>query len=109
MYIVNVKSYTKCHKDKKGMKEAVTGLLSVPVSKTSVRLKSSKIIKCTQTVFVDNFRNTSTNSLIQVSVCGGSYGRYMKHKRNDPVCDPWDPQWDEKMQFLFLLLFALTF
>ena len=25
------------------------------------------------------------------------------------MCDPWDSQWDEKMQFLFLLLFALTF
>ena len=33
----------------------------------------------------------------------------MKHKRNDPMCDPWDSQRDEKMQFLFLLLFALTF
>ena len=25
------------------------------------------------------------------------------------MCDPWDSQGDEKMQFLFLLLFALTF
>ena len=34
----------------------------------------------------------------------------MKHKRNDPMCDPWDSQEDEKkMQFLFLLPFALTF
>ena len=33
----------------------------------------------------------------------------MKHKINDPMCDPWDSQGDEKMQFLFLLLFALTF
>ena len=33
----------------------------------------------------------------------------MKHKRNDPMCDRWDSQGDEKMQFLFLLLFALTF
>ena len=33
----------------------------------------------------------------------------MKHKRNDPMCDPRDSQGDEKMQFLFLLLFALTF
>ena len=32
----------------------------------------------------------------------------MKHKRNDPMCDPRDSQGDEKMQFLFLLLFALT-
>ena len=33
----------------------------------------------------------------------------MKHKRNDPTCDPRDSQRDENMQFLFLLLFALTF
>ena len=31
----------------------------------------------------------------------------MKHKRNDPMCDPWDSQGDEKLQFLFLLLFCL--
>ena len=31
------------------------------------------------------------------------------HKRNDPMCDPWNSQGDEKMQFLFLLIFALTF
>ena len=34
---------------------------------------------------------------------------YVKHKRNDPMCDPWDSQGDEKLQFLFLFLFALTF
>ena len=33
----------------------------------------------------------------------------MKHKRNDRMCDPWDSQENKKMQFLFLLLFALTF
>ena len=32
----------------------------------------------------------------------------MKHKRNDPMCDPWDSQGDENMEILFLLLFALT-
>ena len=32
----------------------------------------------------------------------------MTHKRNDPMCDPWDSQ-GEKMQFLFLMLFALIF
>ena len=46
---------------------------------------------------------------IQVSVCRGIYDGYVKHKRNDPMCDPWDSQGNEKMQFLFLLLFALTF
>ena len=34
MYVFNVKSYTECHKDKKGIKKAVTGLVSIPVSKT---------------------------------------------------------------------------
>ena len=33
----------------------------------------------------------------------------MKHKRNDPMCDPRDSQGDEKMQLLFLLLPALIF
>ena len=33
----------------------------------------------------------------------------MKHKRNDPMCGPWDSQGDEKMHFVFLLHFALTF
>ena len=33
----------------------------------------------------------------------------MKHKRNDLMCNFWDSQWDEEMQFLFLLLFALIF
>ena len=32
----------------------------------------------------------------------------MKHKRNDPMCDPRDSQGDENIQFLFLLLFVLT-
>ena len=33
----------------------------------------------------------------------------MKHKKNDPMCDPWDSQGNEEMQFLFLLLFCLDF
>ena len=45
------------------------------------------IIKCTCTVFIDNFRNISTNLSIQASVCRGSYDGYVKHKRNDPTCD----------------------
>ena len=32
MFAFNVKSYTECHEDKKGIKKAVTGLESVPVS-----------------------------------------------------------------------------
>ena len=35
---------------------------------------------------------------------------YVKHKRNDPMCDPWDSHGNEKkIKFLFLLLFSLTF
>ena len=40
----------------------------------------------------------------------------MKHKRNDPrvarndpMCNPWDSQGDQKLQFLFLLLLCLDF
>ena len=74
--------------------------------------KSTKvvpIIKCTCTVFIDNFRNIPTNSLIKVSVCWGSHDGYVKHKTNYPTYDSWDFQGNEKMQFLFLLLSALTF
>ena len=66
------------------------------------------MIKCTCTVVIDSFRNISTNSSIQISVCRGSYDGFVKHKRNDPMCDPWDSQGNEKkMQFLFLLPFCL--
>ena len=34
---------------------------------------------------------------------------FVKHRRNNPTCDPWDSQGNEKMQFLFLLLLALIF
>ena len=33
---------------------------------------------------------------------------HMKHKRNNPMYDPWDTQGDETMQVLFLLPLALT-
>ena len=79
------------------------------IAPTAMYSKVVQIIKCTCTVFIDNFRNISTNSSIWVSVCRGSYDGYVKHKRNDPMCDPWDSKGNEKMQFLFLLLFALTF
>ena len=38
MYVFNVNSYTECQKDRKRIKKAVTGLVSVPFSKTLVRL-----------------------------------------------------------------------
>ena len=34
---------------------------------------------------------------------------FVKHKRNNPTCDSWDFQGNEKMQFLFLLLLGLIF
>ena len=34
---------------------------------------------------------------------------FVKRRRNNPTCDPWDTQGNEKMQFLFLLLLALIF
>ena len=57
-----------------------------------VTTKVVQIIKCTCTVFIDNLRNISTSSSIEVSVCRGSYDGYVKHKRNDPMCDPWGCQ-----------------
>ena len=71
--------------------------------------KVVQIIKCTYTVFIDNFINISTNTSIYVSICRRRYDRYVRLKRNDPMCDPWDSQGNDKMQFLFLLLFALIF
>ena len=50
-----------------------------------------QIIKCTGTVFIDNFNDISTISSTQVSVCKGSYDGYVKHKRNEPMCDQCDP------------------
>ena len=64
-------------------------------------IKVVPIIKCTCTVFIDNFRNISANSSISVSVCRESYDGYVKHKRNDPMCDPWDSEGNEKCNFYF--------
>ena len=72
-------------------------------------VKVDPLIKCTCTVFIDNFRTISTNSSIQLSVCRGNYDQYVKHKTNNQTGNPWDSQRNEKMQFLFLLLLALTF
>ena len=41
-------------------------------------------------------------------ICTG-YDGYFKHKENNPTYDPWNPKGNEKMQFLLLLLLALTF
>ena len=68
------------------------------IPKTTLVFKITKvvpIIKCTCTVFIDNFRNISNNSSIKVSVCRGSYDGYVKHKRNNPTYDPWDSQRNE--------------
>ena len=33
----------------------------------------------------------------------------MKHKRNDPMCDPWDSQVDEKNAISISVAFCLDF
>ena len=33
----------------------------------------------------------------------------MKHKRNDPMCDPWDSQGDEKNAVSISIAFCLDF
>ena len=33
----------------------------------------------------------------------------MKHKRNDPLCDPWDSQGDEKNVISISIAFCLDF
>ena len=72
--------------------------------------KVVQIIKCTCTVFIDNFTQIfQLAHRYKLSVCRESYDGYMKHKRNEPMRDPLDSQGNEKMQFLFLLLFAMTF
>ena len=38
MYLFNVKPHTACQNDKKGIKKAVTELVSIPASKTLVSL-----------------------------------------------------------------------
>ena len=76
--------------------------------KSELRPKFVPVIKCTCTVFIDNFRNISTNSLILVSLCRGSYDGYVKHNRNDPMCDPWDSQ-GVKNAISSSIAFALTF
>ena len=74
--------------------------------------KVIQIIKCTCTVLIDNFRNISANSSIlvpTVSVCRGSYDGYVKHKRNDPMCDNWDSQGNEKNAISISIAFYLDF
>ena len=44
-----------------------------------------------------------------VSVCRGSYGGYVKHKGNDPMCDFWDSQGDEKNAVSISIAFCLDF
>ena len=56
--------------------------------------------------FYDNYRTISAKLSIKVSVCSGSYDEYFKTQRNNQMCDPWDSQGNEKMQFLFPLLLA---
>ena len=55
------------------------------------------------------FMSFQTGVFRKSMVCRGRYNGYVKHKRNNPPCVPWDSQRNGKMQFLFLLLLALTF
>ena len=66
------------------------------------------IIKRTCTVFINNFRNISIDSSIYVSVCSGSYDGYVKHKRNNPTCDPWDSQGNEKNAISISIAFSIN-
>ena len=38
---------------------------------------------------------------LSVNICRGNYDGYVKHKRNDPMYDPWDSQGNEKCSFYF--------
>ena len=33
---------------------------------------------------------------------------FVKHKRNNPTCDPWDSQGNEKMQFFISIAFSMN-
>ena len=65
-------------------------MTNVPSLVCDFHTKSDKgdALKIVRIFYTNNFRNISTNSLIQVSVCRGSYDGYVKHKRNDPMFDP---------------------
>ena len=51
----------------------------------SILITLVQIIKCTCSVCIDNFRNIST-----ISSTRGSYDGYVKHKKNEPMCDQCD-------------------
>ena len=63
------------------------------------------IIKYTCAVFIDNFRNISTNYPYRYQFLG----KVMTDVQSIKEKIPWDSQGNEKMQFLFLLLLVLTF
>ena len=42
-------------------------------------------------------------------MCRGSSDGYVKHKRNDLVCDPWDSQGNEKNAISISIAFCLAF
>ena len=42
-------------------------------------------------------------------MCRGNYNGYVKHKRNDPMCDPWDSQGNEKNAISISIAFFLDF
>ena len=50
---------------------------------------------CFSLVTSEIFQLTN-NQLIYVSICGGRYDGYFKHKGNNPTCDLWDSQGNKK-------------
>ena len=46
MYVFNVKLYEECHEDKKGIKKAVTRLVSASVSLISCKCIPVSLISC---------------------------------------------------------------
>ena len=83
-------------------------LLAIPHQSILYGAKVVQIIKCTCNVIIDNLRNISTNSSI-IGICRGSYNEYVKHKRNDSMCDPWDTQENEKNAVSISIAFCLDF
>ena len=61
--------------------------------------------QCTRAVFIASEIFQLTHQYVDVSLRGHSDG-HVVHKRNDPMCVPWDSQGKKTMQFLFLLHFA---
>ena len=56
-----------------------------------------------------NWSIPTLKSSRSVSLCRGSYDGYAKHKRNDPMYDPWDSQGIERNAVSISIAFCLDF